>query len=334
MKSVLLINRRPHPGQFSIENIFQAIGGHLQKTGREITQYVSPRPSKGLLPRLYNAIHVMRHQKDANHIVGDVTYLAAFMRSRTLIVTIHDLNVYERSSGAVRALIGTFWYRLPMKKARFITTISEFTRKRIVDRFGINADRIRVIPNPIPEVFGFDGARAIQPEQTIEILQIGTKENKNLVRVLDALGEVASRYSIRLTVIGKLPEDGPSESDHQFEIINRFDLSLDEIVAHYRQAHLVVFASTYEGFGMPILEAQAVGRPVVTSAIEPMKTVSGGAAEFVDPYSVEDIARGVTALIENPARARDLVDQGCENARRYSVGSVSEQYAALYGQLL
>lgn len=334
MKDLLLINRRAHKGQFSIENIFLTIGERLRASGWVVTQYVSPHYSKGAFFRILNVAHVIAHQKAVNHIVGDVTYLAMFMDRRRLIVTIHDLNVYDRKSGVGRFLIGLLWYRIPLSKARFVTAISEFTRQEILNRFEVAPDRVRVIPNPVPAAFHFEHKRPIDREKTINILHIGTKENKNLDRTIKALDMLSPNYSIRLTIVGKPPRDADLNNVKSIEILNFWDLSLNEIVALYRQSHIVLFASTYEGFGMPILEAQAVGRPVITSNIEPMVSVSGNAALLVDPFSIEGIARGVETVISNPDLADALVDRGLRNARHYSVETVAEKYAALYREMI
>lgn len=333
MTTLLLINRRPHSGQFSIENIFSAIGESMRSSGWDVVKYVSPMYSKGVLPRLYNAFHVALNQKGICHIVGDVTYLAVFMRRRSLIVTFHDLHIYERKSGVARLLIGALWYRIPLSRAKFVTAISDFTRQALVDHFHVAPDRIEVIPNPIPAEFAFAGKNPIDPAGVIEILQIGTKANKNLDRVVAALEALASSFKIRLTIVGRLPDNGLLDSVEGLQIENRYDLSLKEIVELYQDTHLVMFASTYEGFGMPILEAQAIGRPVITSNIEPMTSLSGGAAQLVDPLVVEDIRQGVERLIEDAALANDLVDRGLGNAELYSVEQIARRYRNLYEQV-
>ena len=77
-------------------------------------------------------------------------------------------------------------------------------------------------------------------------------------------------------------------------------LSDAEVVRAYQECDLVLFASTYEGFGLPIVEAQAVGRPVITSDILSMPEVAGGAARLVDPFSVPAIRGAVLELIPEP----------------------------------
>ena len=75
--------------------------------------------------------------------------------------------------------------------------------------------------------------------------------------------------------------------------------------------------SLYEGFGLPILEAQAVGRPIVTSSWDPMRSVAGQGALLVDPEDVEEIREGVLAIVNNAELQSKLVSKGLENVKRY-----------------
>ncbi len=336
MKTVMLVNRRPHQGQFSYENVFTTIGKELRATGWDIIQYVSPLRAKGIFPRLYNTLHMILHRGDGDvcHIVGEVTaYLALSLRRRSLVITIHDLNNYESKSGVIRFLVGLICFRIPLQRARFVTAISEFTRKSILKEFNISAERVLVIPNPLTAGFEFESKKPIDPKGVIDILQMGTKKNKNLGRVVEAMEALSSRYRIRLTVVGVLPATNFPDDAKGFEVIHHVNLEFEKIVALYQQTHLVLFASTYEGFGLPIIEAQSVGRPVVTSNLEPMTDVAGGAAQLVDPLSVDDITRGVERLITDSRLADELVERGLENVRRFSVERIAGQYANLYAQM-
>src|SRR5262249_47496010 len=90
------------------------------------------------------------------------------------------------------------------------------------------------------------------------------------------------------------------------------------------------FASLHEGFGLPIIEAQAVGRPVITSTIAPMCDVAGDSACLVDPYNVESIRQGIAAILNSHDYRKDLVEKGYRNAARYSPASVARRYLLLY----
>jgi glycosyltransferase involved in cell wall biosynthesis len=93
---------------------------------------------------------------------------------------------------------------------------------------------------------------------------------------------------------------------------------------------MVVFASTYEGFGLPILEACAVGRPLVTSRISPMDEIADDAACKVNPYNIFDIRRGILKVIENKEYRDQLVNNGWKMRYKYSIENVTNKYTEIY----
>ena len=106
-----------------------------------------------------------------------------------------------------------------------------------------------------------------------------------------------------------------------------------ELVEAYRRCDMVVFASLYEGFGLPILEAQAMGRPVITSNFGAMKEAAGDGALLVDPYSVEAIREAVLRIKREPALREDLIAKGLRNAERFRAEAVAARYGELYRNL-
>ena len=104
----------------------------------------------------------------------------------------------------------------------------------------------------------------------------------------------------------------------------------NELVEAYRRCDMVVFASLYEGFGLPILEAQAMGRPVITSNFGAMKEAAGDGALLVDPYSVEAIRDAVLRVKREPALREELIAKGRANVERFRAGVVAERYAEIY----
>jgi glycosyltransferase involved in cell wall biosynthesis len=111
------------------------------------------------------------------------------------------------------------------------------------------------------------------------------------------------------------------------------DVNNDEILAAYQRCDLVLFASTHEGFGLPILEAQAVGRPVVTGNCSSMPGVAGDAACLVDPFDSQSIRAGVEQVVFNETYRTRLISRGFENAQRFSATRIAAEYARLYREI-
>jgi glycosyltransferase involved in cell wall biosynthesis len=105
------------------------------------------------------------------------------------------------------------------------------------------------------------------------------------------------------------------------------------MVQEYLQADALLFASLAEGFGLPIIEAQATGRLVVTSNIAPMTEVAGEGAIFVDPRDPSSIRRGICLGVEDASIREHAISAGLRNVRRYSASAVAAMYADVYREV-
>jgi len=119
----------------------------------------------------------------------------------------------------------------------------------------------------------------------------------------------------------------------RIEYENLMGVSEQALVEQYRMCDLLLFASLYEGFGLPIIEAQAVGRPVITSDRWSMPEVAGGAALLVDPDKPGEIRTAVIEIMSNPSVRTELVNSGLKNCCRFAPGRIAEQYDAIYREL-
>lgn len=324
---VCQIRRRPAPGHhFSIERYFAAVRGAL-KGHVEVEDYVCPAASTGVWRRARNVAAMHRLVADVYHVTGDVHYVVHGLPPRRTILTIHDVAFETRLRGLRRWFYRKLWLEGPCGRAGIVTTVSAYTRNRLRENLANLDLEIRVVPTCIP-----DGFAPQPPANNVRwrVLQVGTKPNKNVERVISAL----SGLGMTLVVVGRLTE-------HQRVQCRRANLEVEELghVADsmlpevYRSADLVVFVSTYEGFGMPVVEAQASGRPVVTSNVCSLPEVSGEGALFVDPWNVQEIREGILRVKHDEPLRNALVGAGLQNAKRFSPARVAAAYLELYQEL-
>lgn len=321
---VTLLMRAPHERSYSVEAVFETVTANLPDD-ITATVVISAFPSRGLLPRLRAIWHARQATRGARvvHMTGDAHYLLFLLDRHRSILTVHDCEFLERSRGLKRFILWLFWIRLPASRAAAITVVSEASKTQLLRWLDVAPERIEVIENPLsktmPPVDHRFGARP-------NLLMIGTGPHKNIDRVAEALAGLP----VTLTVIGRLPEDRLERLRAHVDVIARHDLSDAELAQAYANSDILMFPSLSEGFGLPILEAQSVGRPVVTSDRAPMSDVAGEAALKVDPENSAAIRAAVERLIADPALRDRLREAGFDNARRFAPARAAQAYAALY----
>jgi glycosyltransferase involved in cell wall biosynthesis len=327
---ITYIYRKRSPLVFSIEKLFDALYADLKLSGLEMGRLELPFVSKGIVSVLRNAWFVgTRRRTGIIHVTGDVHYAAMFRPFSRTVITIHDCVILQRGIGFKRLVFWFLWFGLPLRLASVITVISEQTKIEVLKNAAIAPTKIRVIPNFVDPSFVFS-PRSCQPGLP-RILHVGTTPNKNLSRVIAALRDVPCV----LVIVGQLTQAALGElSEGALQYENVAGVDDATMYRLYRGADIVSFPSTYEGFGMPILEGQAVGRPVLTSDLDPMRQIAGpGGALLVDPGSVQEIRRGFLAIIEDGSLRDRLISAGRVNCRRFTLASVAGQYREIYREM-
>ena len=324
---VAMFVRKPMDTNFSVERVFDSVRMHLPADiGCEYK--MCSLVNIGWWRRVWITLEAALRQADVNHVTGDLQFLNIFMRRSRTVLTVLDLTHLARLTGFRRWLYFMLWFRVPIARASVVTAISTYTRDHLVGELGWTKADIRVVYCPL--IGGHVASpRNFNADRPI-ILLVGMAENKNFDRVVAALTVIPCE----LRIIGHLQDRHLKLlTDSKLPYTNGSRLTDEEMCQEYVNCDMLVFASTAEGFGLPILEAQAVGRPVVTSNVTSMPEVAGDAAELVDPFDVGSIRAGVLRVIHDRGRRNELISRGFENVRRFSPQAIADQYADIYREV-
>ncbi|HEV8714493.1 MAG TPA: glycosyltransferase family 1 protein [Candidatus Binatia bacterium] len=283
-------------------------------------------------------------------VVHSVSFSAPRFRSRRkrLVVTIPDLSFlthpeYHTPENVAHALRGT---HDAVAWADALIAISEHTRQDLIERMRVPATRVVVTylaPNPLcvreedPRVLSRTRAAYGLPAHFV--LFVGSLEpRKNIKRLLAAYASLPPtlRREVHVVIVGGrgwLNDDirptvgalGLTERVHFVGYIKEEDLP-----AVYSLATVFAYPSLYEGFGLPVLEAMQCGTPVLTSNVSALPEVVGDAALLVTPTEVEEIAEGLTRLLERTDLRTDLRARGYQRVREFSWARCARETLAVY----
>ncbi|RDV14857.1 glycosyltransferase family 1 protein [Pontibacter diazotrophicus] len=322
--------RKAAPSFFSIEVLFQTIISNLRHSVAEkvFLPYKSATSPAALLE---NTLYASKRQGQVNHITGDVYYIALALDKKKTILTIHDIDSLGSKNRMKNFLLHLLWLKIPVRRVRYVTVISEYSKRKVLAATGVAADKVIVIPNCVQLTDKDFKPKVLLNKQEPVLLQVGTKSNKNFPNVVEAIKGI----SCRLLILGKLAASQRElleENGIVYE--NFFSLDYEEVIKLYYRADIVTFVSTYEGFGMPILEANALGRPVITSTTTAMPEVAGEGAVLVDPFKPEQIRQAIIDLVADDTYRNNIVNKGYQNVQRFKPEMVAAKYEALYKRVL
>jgi glycosyltransferase involved in cell wall biosynthesis len=319
---VLFVQRKSRPyGNYSIEGYFNTLLPFLKNEG-QFDNWEAPYFSNGLIRRLLSYFALGKLNKhQIYHVTGDVYYLLPAANGKR-VVTYHDIGFMQTSNPIKKWILRKFWIERPIKKAHAITCVSGATKNEIL-RHLPKARRIHVIPTVVDQRFT-KVEKAFNTECPT-ILLLGSAPNKNLKRVLKA----TQGLNVKLSIVAKLDaEELVLLKNQQYEVCN--SIPFEALLEKYREADIVALCSTHEGFGMPIIEAQATGRVVLTSNCSSMPDVAGKGALLIDPHSVNSIKKGFQRLISDEALRTELLAAGYENCKRFDPAVIAGQYLKIY----
>lgn len=324
--------RKSAIGQYSIEKLFHTLAEGFRKDGLFDIHLISmPYLSKGFINRFRNILFALRQNADIHHISGDIHYIVfAFERSKS-VITIHDLALLYHLQGIKLLLFKTIWFSLPAWWTKKLVVISEKTKEDLIKYINPGNEKICIISNFVNPKY--TSSHNIKKLNAIPvILHIGTAPHKNLVRLIDAINGLR----VKLHIIGVLSDDYLELLERgKIDYVNFTNLSESALIGQYNQADIVHFASTFEGFGMPILEGQAMGVPVITSNLAPMKDVAiNESAYLVNPFIASEIRNAVLDILQNEKMRENLIKNGYQNIKKFELSHIVSDYREVYSSII
>lgn len=247
------------------------------------------------------------------------------------IFTLHDLNhlCVSENSNALKRAYYRHVIRPACRKAAFVLTVSEYSRREIASWAEVDASKIVNVGNGVGEPFSSEGAK-YDPGYPY-LLYVGSrKPHKNLQRLLHAYALSGVANELRLVVSGAPDQEIIANSD-RLGVRSRVAFSLldstESLAEAYRGARGFLFPSLYEGFGLPPLEAMACGIPVLTSNVCSLPEVVGNAAVLVNPFNVEEIADGIRQIATDSQLRQRMRADGLRQARKFSWEETAKRIA-------
>jgi glycosyltransferase involved in cell wall biosynthesis len=294
---------------------------------------------------LYSQWIGVRHWRSP---VFSTSQLEAILFRRNQMIMIHDLipllfkQCHQRQYYYFRYVL-----KFILKRVKAVITPSQHTKGLLLHHLGLNSDRVRVIPNGInPSLTANAGnGYRVTPRDGDKPYVLFTGRivrMKNITGMLRAFAMIKDKIPHTLIIAGSGRKDVTQEFERsrlasygieEHRVVFKGHVTTQEMHDLMKKAAVLVFPSFYEGFGMPPLEAMACGCPVVVSNVASLPEVCGDAACYVDPYVVEDIARGILSVLTDNAKRKKLIERGYQRVREFTAAASALKHLALFGEV-
>ena len=254
-------------------------------------------------------------------------------------VVLHDISYearpewFDRKNRFILKTLSKF----SAKSADAIFTVSNYSKGEIIKYYKLNPDKITVAHLAPDEGFikinDLEKVEAVKKKYGVDnkfILCVGSMFNRrHIPEIIRAFEKIAGEYNdYQLLIIGKnhthpfIDINGKIKTANKNlgrEAIAHFDfVSEDELLALYGSCEINIYLSDYEGFGLPVIEAQFFGKPVITSYNSSLIEVGGNSVEFVKNNTIEEIYKSLEKIIADENYKKDLIKRGEENIKRFS----------------
>jgi glycosyltransferase involved in cell wall biosynthesis len=301
---------------------------------------------------------VMKYDVDLFFFPAVYSYFPIVNRTK-IVVTIHDL-IADHHPDLVfpNRRLKVFWkakQNLAVRQAHSILTVSDYSKRQIVEHFGVRESRVHVIPEGPSAVFTTEPSRE-EMTRTLQRYQLdprgkfvlyvgGVSPHRNLKALLDAYHSLSADPAfseMKLVLVGdyqgdpfSFGSDYPSLKADIEQLRLRDQVVLtgfveDRELAHlYRAASLLVIPSLEEGFGLPAIEAMACGTPVISSDRGSLPEILGEAGRYFDPYRPQTMLELFQGLLGNDALRNEMGRRGRARAEQFTWEKAATEFLSI-----
>lgn len=273
---------------------------------------------------------VARQRKvDLIHSMG---YVSVLRTDIPTVVTIHDLNYKHIDMPFSKRTMLRWFISQSAKRSGAIVTVSEFSKQEICEEFGVPAERVWVTYNaPNEDVFSAGRLPVTESRQPFILALSSFSPHKNIGRLMVAFEQISKRYpEMRLVIAGRLPPSLTVNDRLKDRIEVKGYVSRDTLLHLYRSALCFVMPSLYEGFGIPLIEAMALGTPAATSNRGSLPEVGGEVPLYFDPLDVEQMADALLRIIESTELRESMINAGRARAMAFRWDESVERLKQVY----
>jgi glycosyltransferase involved in cell wall biosynthesis len=321
-----------------------------RETGRDLAP-VSPR-FRHLLQPIQGDIRPLRILYEQSSLPSaidrekvDLVFNPGFTGPKSLsvpaVTVFHDLqHVHHPEYFRKREL--PFWNLLltqAIRSSQKIIAASEFTRRDVLDHYQLPDDKVVAIPHGVERAF-FDLERKPDPENPYLLCVSTIDPNKNIEKLIRVFGGLRGEFPRLRLVLAGMRGSHTAKVEAMIEELELRPwvrvtgwVPRTEIYKLYEGATAFVYPSTFEGFGLPVLEAIAAGVPLACSRIDPLVEVAGDAASFFDPRSEQEMAQAIWGLLTEPEATERQVQRGKSRAAGFTWDESARRTLALFEEV-
>jgi len=334
----------------------------LKVTQPNINNYLSQAAAEGkysYICNAYDAFHsanrfysvfkrpVSFKTKKSVDIWHMTTPLPIKIKGAKTVVTIHDL-IPLKVPFTTLDVKNNFYhlFKWICKTADLILSVSEQTKKDIIDIYQVPEEKIQVTWQSVKQIkyqedidFEEKYLKSHKINKEKYVLFVGNIEpKKNIKSLITAMSFVDE--DIKLVIVGKKAWLWQDQLKNMSKYLKKKRVKFmnyvddEELAVLYRNATCLVFPSIYEGFGLPVLEAMQNNCPVICSGITSLPEVAGDAALYIDPYDYKDIRSKITALLNDPQLRKGMIEKGQKRVDFFSPENYAKRLEKAYNSIL